>query len=315
MRSSASASCISAIGRSNAPSSSAWSAHGIGAIRPADMPIQSVGASMPRVRASSSAVSTRNEPSRWRWSSAFGIASMRRRRACDSRSSVGVVTGRCYDSRASDARVLCTPDCGDHRSHPPPVSHIRGFLLARAWLVAVLLIALGAAGLVAGMDAPATAGARPWLTARDDVVVAGRLDAVAADLAVVSERLDALGVQGRGALAALVANDPAAAAAALDAGDGIVTDIGSRAAKIETALDDVPLVGTEEAGYRLGPAVRERHARLAAALASTRGVEASWLQLANGTAAATRLSNLLAAHDAAVLAAAEQGRDAEYEAA
>jgi hypothetical protein len=195
------------------------------------------------------------------------------------------------------------------------VSHIRGFLLALAWLVAVLLIALGAAGLVAGMDAPATAGSRPWLTARDDVVVAAHLDAVAADLAVVSERLDELGVQGRGALAALVANDPAAAAAALDAGDEIVTDIASRAAKIETALDDVPLVGTEEAGYRLGPAVREQHARLAAALASTRSVEASWLQLANGSAAATRLSNLLAAHDAAVLAAAEQGRDAEYEAA
>jgi hypothetical protein len=195
------------------------------------------------------------------------------------------------------------------------VSHIRGFLLALAWLVAVLLIALGAAGLVAGMDAPATAGSRPWLTARDDVVVAARLDAIAADLAMVSERLDALGVQGRGALAALVANDPAAAAAALDAGDEIVTDIASRAAKIETALDDVPLVGTEEAGYRLGPAVREQHARLAAALASTRSVEASWLQLANGSAAATRLSNLLAAHDAAVLAAAEQGRDAEYEAA
>ena len=92
-------------------------------------------------------------------------------------------------------------------------------------------------------------------------------------------------------------------------------DIGSLAAKIATALDDVPVIGTEEAGYRLGPAVRDRHARLAAALASTRGVEASWLQLASGSAAATRLSNLLADHDEAVIAAAEQGRDAEYDAA
>ncbi len=192
---------------------------------------------------------------------------------------------------------------------------IRQSLLALAWFVAVILIALGAAGLVAGMDGPATAGSRPWLTARDDVVVTSHLDAIAADLELVADRLDALGAQGRGALSALVASDPTTAAAALDEGDRLVTDIAARAARIGTALDDVPLVGTEEAGYRLGPAVRDRHARLAAALASTRGVEASWLQLANGSAAATRLSNLLAAHDEAVLAAAEQGRDAQYAAA
>ena len=39
----------------------------------ADIPSRSVGASTPRVRARSRAVSTRSEPSRWRWSSAFGI--------------------------------------------------------------------------------------------------------------------------------------------------------------------------------------------------------------------------------------------------
>src|SRR4051794_3069877 len=47
----------------------------------ADISAHDVGASIPRVRASSIAVSTRSEPSRWRWSSALGIASTRRRRA------------------------------------------------------------------------------------------------------------------------------------------------------------------------------------------------------------------------------------------
>ncbi len=190
---------------------------------------------------------------------------------------------------------------------------MRQILLALAWLVAVLLIALGAAGLVAGMDVPATAGSRPWLTARDDVVVGARLDAIAADLALVSDQLDELGIQGRGALSALVANDPATAAAALDAGDRVVADIRARTALIGTALDEVPLIGTPDAEFRLGPAVRERHARLEGAVASTRGLEATWLQLASGSAAAARLSSLLAAHDEAVIAAAEQGRDAEYE--
>ena len=56
------------------------------------------------------------------------------------------------------------------------------------------LIALGAAGLVAGMDAPATTGAHPWQTARDDALVGQRLDAITADLEEISAQLDALGV-------------------------------------------------------------------------------------------------------------------------
>jgi hypothetical protein len=48
-------------------------------------------------------------------------------------------------------------------------------------------------------------------------------------------------------------------------------------------------------------------------VASTQGLEAAWLELASGSAAAARLSSLLAAHDEAVIAAAAQGRDAKYE--
>ena len=64
-----------------------------------DIPVQSRGASTPRVRARSRAVATRSDPSRCRWSSAFGIASARRRR--------GVVIRRCYDS-ARMSTILVT---------------------------------------------------------------------------------------------------------------------------------------------------------------------------------------------------------------
>ena len=189
---------------------------------------------------------------------------------------------------------------------------MRHILLALAWLAAVVVIALGAAGLLAGLDTPATAGSRPWLTARDDAPVTAQLDAITADLVTVSERLDELGVQARGALSALVANDPGRAATALDAGDAIIADITSRSAAIGKALAAVPLIGTTAAEYRLAPEVRARHARLSAALVDTRGLEGAWASLAIGSAAATRLSNLLAAHDETVVAAAKQGRDAEY---
>lgn len=189
---------------------------------------------------------------------------------------------------------------------------MRQILLALAWLAAVLAIALGAAGIVAGMDAPVTAGSNPWQTARDDAPANARLDAIAADLAVVSDRLDALSVQARAALAALTANDQTAATAAIEAGDTLVVDIRQRSSAIATALADVPLIGTPAGAYRLGPAVRDRHARLTAALAETSGLDIAWQRLAGGSAAASRLSGLLAAHDDAVLAAAAQGRDADY---
>jgi hypothetical protein len=189
---------------------------------------------------------------------------------------------------------------------------MRQILVAIAWLAAVLAIALGAAGIVAGMEAPVTADSHPWQTARDDAAVTAQLDSIAADLGQVSDRLDDLGTQARAALAALTANDQSAATAAIDAGDALIIDILQRSSAISVALADVPLIGTPAGEYRLGPAVRERHARLTAALAETSGLEATWGRLAGGSAAATRLSQLLAAHDEAVLAAAEQGRDAEY---
>ena len=189
---------------------------------------------------------------------------------------------------------------------------MRQLLYAIAWLAAVVVIAFGAAGIVAGMDSPATAGLHPWQTARDDVPTDARLDATTADLREVSDRVDALGIQARGALSALVANDQEGAATALETGDGLVAEIQERSAAIAAALGQVPLIGTPAAEYRLGPAVRERHARLVAALAETQGLDEAWASLAVGSAAASRLSQLLADHDETVLKAAAQGRDAEY---
>jgi len=191
---------------------------------------------------------------------------------------------------------------------------MRQILLAIAWLAAVVLIALGAAGIVAGMDAPATTGAFPWQTARDDVPVDQQLDEISADLGEVSVLLDELGIQARGALSAL-SSDPAKAATALETGDRLVADIRERSTTIGAALDAIPLIGTPAAEYRLGPAVRERHARLVAALAETRDLDLDWARLATGSAAATQLSELLAMHDETVLKAAAQGRAARYAAA
>ena len=180
------------------------------------------------------------------------------------------------------------------------------------WLVAAIAIALGAAGLVTAMDPPPAASGRADLTAGGDREVEPALDEIEAELSALADDVDALGVQARGALAALTAREFDTVDAAIAAGDGHLLDVTVRAATIRAALDDVPIVGTPEADYRLSPAVRERYDRLADAVGRVDGLESAWAGLSTGSLAASRLSALLEAHDQAVLDAAEQGRDARY---
>lgn len=188
-------------------------------------------------------------------------------------------------------------------------------LAAAGWIVAAIVIALGAAGIVTGMGAPAADPDRSGRTAREDALVRRHLDAIEAELRAVAASTGELGTQARGALAALSGNDDGSAAAAVAAGTTTLADIGSRLAGIPAAIDAVPIVRDPSAAYRLSPAVRDRHARLVDAVGTTRDLGADWTRLTAGALSASRLSGLLADHDAAVVRAAELGRAADYDAA
>jgi hypothetical protein len=189
---------------------------------------------------------------------------------------------------------------------------LRSFLAALGWLAAVVVIALGAAGIVTAMDAPPEAGSRPELTARGDAAVTPALDAIESDLDALAADIEALGTQARGALAALSGSDIETVEAAIAEGDTILDRIGRRTASIAADLRDVPLLGTPAAEFEVSTAVRERAARLTTALGSTRDLDDAWERLTTGSVAATRMAGLLAAHDEAVLAAARLGREARY---
>lgn len=184
---------------------------------------------------------------------------------------------------------------------------------ALAWLAAAIAIALGAAGLVTAMDAPPSGGSRPELTSGGDAEVTPVLDEAEAALADLAEDVDALGAQARAALAALNGTDLETVEAAVASGDEIIERIRRTRLVVAATLAEVPRIGTPEAGYTVSPAVVERHGRLHDALASTDHLEGAWARLTTGSVAASRLGAELAAHDEAVLAAAEHGRDAEYE--
>lgn len=190
---------------------------------------------------------------------------------------------------------------------------MRSLLAAVAWLFAVLVIALGGAGIVAAMDGGPSRVARPELTAPGDAALTPILDAAEVDLAALAGDVEALGVQARAALAAQVGNDVDTAEAAIGRGAVLLAAIRAQTAAIASHLDAAPLVGTRSAEFQLSEAVRERYARLEAALATVADLDEAWSGLTTGALPAARLSRLLADHDEAVLAAAKLGRDAKYD--
>ena len=194
-----------------------------------------------------------------------------------------------------------------------PIALVRQAVAALVWLVAVLAIALGSAGIVAGLDTPAADGSdRTGRTAQGDAVVDRALTPVEDQLRAMAEEIRTLTGHARGVLAGLSANDMTLAETAVSTGTPIVNDIDAKAHAIREELARVPLVTTPEAAYSVSPAVRERYANDLDAIEATDGVTDDWTRLTVGSISASRLSGLLSTHDQAVVRAAERGRAADY---
>jgi hypothetical protein len=195
------------------------------------------------------------------------------------------------------------------------VSRLRSLLGALVWVLIIVVIALGAAGIVAAMDQPPGAPGRADVTAAGDAQVTPLLDAAQGDLSALADQVEALGVQARGALAALNGADPKVSDAAIARGDALVADVAARTVALRRELAAVPYVGTPSAALVISDAIVARHAALVAALDATDGLDFSWARLSIGAVAATKMSVTLAAHDRLVAQAADRGVHAKYAAA
>ena len=189
---------------------------------------------------------------------------------------------------------------------------MRAFGGAAIWLVAVVLIALGAAGLVGAFDGPRVGDTDPALTAAGDARLTLLLDDAEADLAAVAADVDALSRAARRALGSLSGSDLASVATAVAEGDELILGIRARTAVLAAELRSMPIVGTPTADVELSAPVRTRHARLTDGAAASDGLDAAWSRFTTSSLAASRLSETLAAHVDAVVLAAERGRDASY---
>ena len=181
------------------------------------------------------------------------------------------------------------------------------------WLILAAAIALGGAGLVSGMDHLPDAETRPELTYERDGEVSARLDAVTGDLHALAEVVAELGVQARGALAALNGTDIATSESAIAEGDRLLDLMLERTRLIRLELADTPFVARTDTAMLVSSAIVGRHTALSRALDATDGLQEAWSRLTLGSLSAIRLSSLLARHDEQVTEAAALGRDARYD--
>jgi hypothetical protein len=185
-------------------------------------------------------------------------------------------------------------------------------LLSRAsWITAALVVALGSAGLVTGLSHRPGTAARAELTYAADQAVRGPLEGIIRDLTSIALDFDALGAQGRAALAALIATDPDALDATVTVGDTLVERIRRETAAMRDRVAALPGTGQGEE-QRLSAGVRQRVATVTQALDSTSGTAPAWATLSSGASLATRLTRLLIQHDESTGEAVRHGSQGEY---
>ncbi len=199
------------------------------------------------------------------------------------------------------------------RCYDAAVSNVgRRIVVGVAWLLAVAALALGSAGIVAGMAHPPGTPSRAELTWASDRALGAQLDDATAELAVVAGEVETLAGLARSALTAMIARDSGALDATRDEGSVLVARIAADAAALRRTVTDLP--GAEaDAAIRYSADLRARRAALVDALAATEGLNAAWSRLVSVSLAASRLTDLLLGHDPTTAAGAELGRSAKYD--
>lgn len=189
----------------------------------------------------------------------------------------------------------------------------RRVAMAVVWLALAVAIALGAAGLVSATDHAPGTPARPELTWAHDREATAALDTTSAQLATLADEVAALGVQARGALAALNGTNTATVEAAIAEGDRVLDRILAETTVLHLELATIPYVARTDTDLLVSGSIVARHAALVAALDGTDGLQEAWVRLTSGSVAAIRLSTLLAQHDSQITDAAALGRAARYD--
>ncbi len=196
-------------------------------------------------------------------------------------------------------------------SFPVRPADARTAMLRAGWVACAVLLALGSAGIVTGMQhAPGTA-ARAELTYGADTRIAPGLAGSADDLRALTDDVEKLGTLGTQALSAITGGDIPAMQKSIANGRAIIKTIESKTAALRARLATLPGVGPGAEG-RLGGLSLLRYETLTEALDATGNLGSKWDTLTAGSLAAIQLETSLLDHDTSTAAAAALGKAARY---
>jgi hypothetical protein len=190
----------------------------------------------------------------------------------------------------------------------------RAALVRATWVVLAVVIALGAAGIVAAMDHSPGTPSRAELTWAGDREVIAALAAGAEQLEALEQEVAALGLAARLALAQVIARDLDGVQSTIAAGTARLASVEATAAALRAAAGAVPL-GAEDDPLRISSGVRERHGYLLDATGLADDLDAQWEAFTRRALDAVQLAGLLLAHDEHTAAAASEGVAGRYAAA
>jgi hypothetical protein len=192
---------------------------------------------------------------------------------------------------------------------------VKGILLWFAtrlvWVVVALLIAVGAAGIVATIQQMPGTAARAELTWAADTEVEPALDTATADLEALAEQVDGLSSISRQALALLVQGDEVGLQDSISEGSAALIGTQALAARLDASLAAVPHRGDAWELY-VAADLRHRYEELAGTPALAAGLEGDWAVFTGQALDAVRLARLLERHDTETAAAATSGAAGRY---
>jgi hypothetical protein len=182
-------------------------------------------------------------------------------------------------------------------------------ILAVAWLVVAVLIALGGAGIVARADNLAGDATRPELTWRYDQILAPGLGQAATEARAVSDATDKLADSARAALVHLLDGNTTEVGNDLSRGDLWLAEIATRTAKIDTIVAGLPYLDSPQL---LSAGARQKIASFHAIVDATKALPERWTQLELGTVPAVDVTLVMQQHDSTAFEASQSGVKEDY---
>ena len=194
------------------------------------------------------------------------------------------------------------------------VGVLRALLVRLAWLAVAVLIAFGAAGVVAAMQHTPGTPSRAELTWAGDQAAEPALEAAGTQLQVLADDVDTLAATARQALSTVVTGDLGSLQDQIVKGTTELAIVDVQARQVQAALDTMPPMGSDPQ-LVVGDDVRRRFDGLAATAGLTAGLEADWAAFTGRAVDAANLTGLLTRHDQETADATRQGSAAHYQAA